>query len=276
MKKENVLIKLTIDVEPAAYKKNGQFCILEPLTSVDKLYSYVTYANYSDEKLSGWTIVCHISQTDFLNTISVKKATEDICKTIEDTISKESVRYVIGYAQPPLELLLETLEPLVKKLALEQRNHWPIEFEDLCQMCRLCICTLYRGGYYVHKALIRRTFINSVLQYLKPDRYKPLLVSLDNTSYCDESNNRLTIEDTLIDYDEFYKQEDLEDEQVNKEVLDEMKKVVVDIIGQRQYDQMLREYGNKMTTNWSRKTMQTIKNELKAKGIDVNLFRRYY
>ena len=277
MKKyDNVLMDNSIDLPVEAYKNEGKILLERALENVTHVYSYVTYAIYNSGRITGWNIHYHISQVDYYNTIAVDDAIKSICDTLDDTISEEDKKRVVGYGQPPLDVLVVVLDNLVHKLAREQAQYWPIEYEDLYQTCRLCLCKLYNGGYYVHKNLLRRTFINEILVQLRPERFKPIMLSLDAVVYNEEGKDALTAQDILIDENELYAMEDAEDDEVQKQVFEQMKDVVIEIIGPRQYDQLLREYGNKMTTNWSRKTMQTLKDTLRRKKIDSSLFRRYY
>lgn len=276
MKDANILIDVSVDISIDEYKKYGKTGLLHALSATEKIYSYVTYAVYEKEKLKGWSVHCHISQTNSYNTINVSNAVDKICETIDELLSKETTKYIIGYEQPPLNLLITILDPLVRKLAREQSNYWPIEYDDLCQMCRLVICTLYRSGYYIHKSLVRRAFINYVLQYLRPERYKPLMMSLDEPVARDDEGHELTAAETVVDQMALDQQEEEEEREVELQVIQEQKDLIISIIGVRQWDQMVREYGNKSTTNWSQKKTFDIKRKLSQAGIDIGMFRRYY
>lgn len=246
----------------------------QSLVNVDEVYSYLIYAKYQDHTLTGWRVEFIVSQHDAYNTISKAQAILDICKLIDDSYSREVQRYVIGYKQPPLDILLTTLDPLVQKLARQQQSYWNLEYEDLCQTCRLVICTLYHKGYYIHKSLINRAFINEVLLSIRKDRYKPQIVSIDEPVAYDKEGKAQMVADTIEDpsaEDEFNEQYDEEEHQYQ---LEQMREIVIDIIGRRQYDQLVREYGNKMTTNAGRKQTQKIRMKLKEIGISEELFRR--
>ena len=52
-----------------------------------------------------------------------------------------------------------------------------------------------------------------------------------------------------------------------------IKDFIVESIGQRGYEQLLRDYGNKTTTNWSRLTVRDIKRKMKRQGITKNTFQ---
>lgn len=244
------------------------------LDHVHTLYSYLVYAEYADNKLTGWRCEFMISQTDKFNTIKATDAKIEVSSIIVKNLSKDKIRYVIGYKQPPLELLLDTFEPLVCKLARQQESYWGIEYEDLCQMCRLCICALYKKGYYIHKRLINRTFINDVLSSIRKERYKPIIVSIDEPVAYDKDGNKQMVEDIIADENaeadimEQFDQEDVD------YWIKQKRDIIVEYIGQRQYDQLIREYGNKMTTNAGRKQVDKLKHKLAADGINEALFRR--
>lgn len=275
MKRNNTLLKMTVSITKEQLL-NDECCVKNSLEGVEYCYSYVIYSVFDKDELTGWTLRLHLSQDDVYNTIYLEEEYDNITSILLSHLKTQEREDIIGYKQAPLELLVLYLEPLVKSLATEQMKYWPIEFEDLCQICKLSMCKLYRKNYYIHKSILRQTFIRDVLMHLRKDRYKPLQISIDEPVAFDEDNNALRLSDTLVDVDAMNAMEDAEDEIVKNQVNDALKQLIIDVIGQRQYDQLLREYGNKSTTPWSRKTVQTLKNRFKRLGIDRNLFRRYY
>ena len=151
-----------------------------------------------------------------------------------------------------------------------------LEMEDLIQMCNLVISDLYYKGYYIHKQLIRRAYINYVLMHIRKDKNRVQIISLDQPYNKSDNDNTLRIADMIPDINASNELSDKEDEEVQKRILLEVKDIVIDFIGPRQYDQLLREYSNKQTTNWSRKLMQTIKAHLFEMGISNKSFNKYY
>ena len=168
--------------------------ISQSLVTTDRVYSYLVYAEYSDHRLSGWRVEFVISQVDDYNTIHKAQAILDICALIDESYNRSQQSYVIGYKQPPLDLLLQVLDPLVQRLARQQHDYWGLEYDDLCQTCRLVICALYRKGYYIHKSLVNRAFINEVLMSIRKERYKPQMVSIDQPVAYDKEGKAFTLE----------------------------------------------------------------------------------
>ena len=86
----------------------------------------------------------------------------------------------------------------------------------------------------------------------------------------------VTIADMVPDTKLLDEQDDKENEEVMTQIITEVKDIIIDLIGPRQYDQLLREYANKQTTPWSRKLMYTIKAKLFDMGITIKSFNKYY
>lgn len=248
--------------------------ISQSLVSTDAVYSYLVYAEYEHNSLSGWRIEFIVSQNDRYNTIPKEEAVLAICKLLDESYNTEKQRYVIGYKQPPLDMLLELFDPLIQKLARQQHNYWGLEFEDLCQTCRLVICTLYKKGYYIHKSLINRSFINKVLMDIRKDRYKPQIVSIDEPVAYDKEGKAQMVADTIADpkaEDDIMEQYD--DEAYN-DMLQEKRDIIIDMIGVRQYDQLIRAYGSHTVSTADRTKVSKLKRRLAADGITDDLFRR--
>jgi hypothetical protein len=134
---------------------------------------------------------------------------------------------------------------------------------------------LYRGGYYIHKRLLRRAFANEILMSLRKERNKPVLISLDQT--VDGEDDKTTISDTIPDKQAIIEEQDMLEEQAKNDVISAKRDIIIKYIGQRQYDQLVREYGNKNTTNWSQQTVHKLKHKLELFGItDKKFINKYY
>lgn len=269
----NILNKLSVTITteqiPALEK------LLEGgLVTTDFVYSYLIYSQYKDKQLVGWLVEFLVSQTEGYNTISTEMAISTISRIIRKAKDDASVQYVVGYKQPPVEILVETFDPLVKKLAAKQREYWSImEYEDLCQICRVTIIHLYNKGYYVHSKLISRAFTNEVLMQLRPQRYAPDIVSLDksiNAGYGDE----ITLLDKIVDKVAEEAKEDAILDEITKRIVKEKRKLIIEALGgsERQYDQLVREYGNKAASPWARMAVQRIKKYLAKININEKSF----
>lgn len=273
MFKENKLINITFN-----FKTTDDIGtkMSDKLSMFDKIHSCIVYGKYENEQLVGWKINCNISQTDFYNTVRVNELITRLLPKLELSKQFTEPKYVVAFAQPSLDVLIKQYKPLIIKLANEQHERWNwLEMEDLIQMCNLVICDLYYKGYYVHKRLIYRSFVNYVLMHIRKDKGKTY-ISLEQTYSKSDSDTQVTMADMLPDESTLYEQDDKDDEEVQCKILQEVKGIVIDFIGPRQYDQLLREYSNKQTTNWSRKLMQTIKAHLFEMGISKKSFDRYY
>lgn len=229
--------------------------IVTLLDNIDKVYSYKILMCLSDGQLNGWQIEFLISQVEKFNTIKITTVIMECTKTILDSKEKEQQKVLIGFKQPPLELILKLYEPLVTKLANAQSKHWPIEYYDLCQICRMCIVILYKKGYYIHKNLINTTFIRQILQEMRINERQQEAISFHNLSKNDvEYMEYIEDDSALEEFDAvLYEDEDLLEKRRNK---------VIDIIGKRTYDQLLREYRTKSTTSSTRKLVNKLKNQL--------------
>lgn len=268
----NVLSKAAIDLPLDA--TNIREVILESFEGIDKLYSYILYEQYKNGQLNGWRIEFMLSQEDTYNQISIPDIAKEIAELTDFSRVSEH-RKILGYRQPGPEILLTAYEPLMRKLVKEEMNRWAnLEYEDLMQTCRLVVMKLYRGGYYVHKRLLRRAFSNEILMSLRKERNKPILISLEQT--IDGEDDKVTISDTIPDHQAIIEEQDMLDEAAYSDILVVKRDIIVREIGQRQYDQLVREYGNKSTTNWSRQTVQKLKQYLTKMGITEKTFAKYH
>jgi predicted DNA binding CopG/RHH family protein len=140
-------------------------------------------------------------------------------------------------------------------------------------MCNLRICILYQQGYYIHAGIINRSFINHVLQFLKPERYRPAMVPLDTLV----PGTDVPITDTIVDPttdDEFQAVEDDADTlSLHEEITQEAIRTVKDFLTPRMFDQLLREYSTNVTSNNSRVMMTRLRRQLAALGITMQTIK---
>lgn len=275
MFKRNEIINL-VQYIPVDYPKTIQSALSEQLSKVKKIHSVIVYNLFEDGEHTGWEVRYNIAQDNKLNDLFAGDVVNNVSSTMVRNAYKVTER-VNCFMQSNLDTIIRSRKPLIIKLAKEMQEQWTyLEMEDLIQMCNLVICDLYYKGYYIHKNLIRRSFINYVLMHIRKNKNKPDIVSLDQEFSKSDNDDVICVKDTIADTQQMYDEEDKDNGEVEQQILNEMREVVIDIIGQRQYDQMLREYGNKQTTAWSRKLMQTIKAKLFELGINAKSFNKYY
>jgi hypothetical protein len=241
----------------------------------DRIYSYIVYFTQKDERES-YTVKYMISQSDCNNTIDTVEATAEILMIINK--DKQEKKRIIGYRQAHLDKLIELMQPLVHRLARTQQHRWQhLEYEDLCQMCNMAIVELYNKGYYVHKSLVEKTFNNMVLMELRHERDKPAIVPLEQAFNGTEDLEKLTIADIIADPDDELRREREELTNAREWTFQEVREIIVELIGPRQFDQLFRDYGNKHTTAASRKLMQKVKNHFANLGLTKKEFdNKYY
>ena len=252
--------------------KNSLHTVLDELKMI---YSYLVYAEYKNEVLIRWKIEYTISQDDRYNTLDAENLVDEIFNILKSSTEKK-VSSVIGCKQPSLEIQLEVFEPFINKLAIKQVKNWPcLEYDDAHQMCQLTMLNLYRKGYYLHPSLMERCYENDILLFLRKDKYKPEITSISKVVSNNDDNTPITLGDMLPDIKLQEEKERQDEEEFIQIVFSQVKEIIVELIGERQFEQLMRDYANKHTTSWSRKKMQQIKETFKTLGISWKSFDKY-
>lgn len=271
----NELISYQIPLALNASKESIALAINDYLATYSHVYSWILYNKTKEYRLD-----VLVSETVRYNTVLVETLPSVVYETLQKYRREKSEDFVrnrknaLAFRQPPLEILCETYKPLIYSLCIQQHTCWPqIELEDLIQMCNLRICVLYQQGYYIHKRLLNKSFANAVLMFLRPERYKPQTISLDQISKSksgdDESVNRVeVIEDEsatqrineAIDEIDGCTFEDL--------VSKEMRGIVLEFVSQRTYDQWCLEYGTKTVSRSTASQVNALKSKLAVLGIN--------
>lgn len=244
-------------------------------TEVPAVYSYTVTVDRS--KGICYKINYALSENDKYNTITKESIKEGVLNTIRADRANNG-KYIIGHKQPPIDLMIELYEPLVQKLSREQCNRWRfLEYEDVCQICRMTIVILYNAGYFIHKRLLCRAFNNAVLREVKTIAptldYISIESRIDNGS---EDLEKLRLSDTLKDTAAEEAEMDAEEIQIRAQIYGEVKDILVDMMGTRQYEQFYNDYAKGHTTPWSRRKMQTIKAAFEQRGLTIRDFNNKY
>lgn len=274
---DNVLMHVKQKISAATDIKRVEEIICETFDGIDNIYSYLIYAEYDIDPIQ-YTIQYNISQNDKLNTISLEDVLTGVVYAIEN-VDLNKKKKIVGYGQPSLEIVLQTYDPLVHKLARYQHSKWKqYDYDDLCQICRLVMIRLYRKGYYIHRRLLQRSFENEIWMEVKKHRGENV-VSFDDTFFKPlyTSSEELIFADIVPDEEPLEKEQEEYDKEVNTLIFEELKDIIVDYIGIRQWNELVRDYGNGHTTSWSRKTLQRVKKYLAEIGISRKDFiNKYY
>lgn len=211
---------------------------------------------------------------DNYNTLDIDFVKTKVEYIITNAKLKSLNSYVVGFEQASIEVILEAYEPLINSLSTKISSKWKqIEFDDAKQICSMVMVELYNKGYYLNRKLLEKSFVNKVLMSIRHDRNQPDFVSLndvcpttDNNTYADIIEDKQQTEERIDD--------DVRD--IRLSVFEDVREVILDYIGIRQFNQLLLEYGTGMTSNWGRKTMQSIKNYLQKNGYTKSSFFKDY
>lgn len=272
---ENVLFNAQIELNSEMTQEQMCQVLMLCFGDNDRIYSYIVYFTQESAR-DKYTVKYMVSQCESNNTIDTIDATAEILAIINR--DKQEKKRVIGYRQANLDKLIELMQPLVKKLARTQQQRWQhYEFEDLCQMCNLAIVELYRKGYYIHKSLVEKTFNNMILMELRHERDKPVIVPLEQSFNGNDDLEKLTIADIIIDPDDELRKEQEDIEQNREWTFQEVKDIIVELIGQRRFDRLFSDYGNGHTTGTTQQEMKRIKAHFAKLGLTKKEFNnRYY
>lgn len=231
-------------------------------------YSWSLYKKDSKQ----YRLTYNVSQTDRFNTLDVGCAITNIVTAAADNNASHGI---IGYDQPTLAILVEVLAPLVNSLVNREAKRWrQFSHDDLTQTCYMCLCELYRKGYYIHKSLLRRAFTNTLYYKLRKSPRDIVIVSL--TAPVHDTDDLLTVQDTIPDVDEEYEREDCENREVVDRILSEQREIIINLIGKRRYDDLLREWRSKTVTNASSATVDRLRKKLIAAGYSPEQWKKYF
>lgn len=163
---------------------------------------------------------------------------------------------ILAYCQPSIEILTKVYEPLMHSLA--KKAHLTLEryfaYGDLVQQAYLTLVDLRHRGYYVSANLIKRAYFNELYMQLRKLPTRHIVISFDEPTNDKNGDDAVTtILDTIADIDDKFDNilEDID--------LIRNRKRVINVIGSRQYDQLLREFKNNQTTNATRVKINKLK-----------------
>lgn len=244
-------------------------------TEVPAVYSYTVMVDRS--KGICYKINYALSENDKYNTITKESIKDGILNTIRADRANNG-KYIIGHKQPPIDLMIELYEPLVQRLSREQCNRWRfLEYEDVCQICRMTIVILYNAGYFIHKRLLCKAFNNAILREVRSIAPSVDYISIENRiDNGSEDLEKLRLSDTLRDTATEEAEMDAEEEKIRAQIYGEVKDILVDMMGERQYEQFYNDYAKGHTTTWSRRKMQTIKAAFEQRGLTIRDFNNKY
>lgn len=241
------------------------------------LYSY--FVGRKDNLIVIKTVV---SSTPSFNTIDHDTAFENVLEKIVDYITRLSDDKCICFDQPPIELMIELYQPMIRKMSKRIQSNWRhYEYDDLVAIGNFCMVKLHQKGYYINKWLLWTAFNNEILCECRDLKHKPIIVSLYDKTKSDIKldSNDITYADMIEDEDYKIEKEQEDEQQLEKYIFEQVKSIIIERIGPRQWDQLYRDYSKCHTdgTN-SRSTMKRMRDYLKSLGLTrqdfINMYRR--
>ena len=249
---------------------------------VDKVYNMIhcdLYSYFIGRKNDDIIIkVCYAVNVEY-NTIDSDNAKCDIVNAIIDYLVTLSDVKCIAFGQPPLELILTLYEPMLAKMAHKIHQQWPrYDVEDLLSIANFIVVKCYKLGYYINKSLIWTSLNNEILLENRKVRYEPNVVSLEDKmkKTFKVDSEELTYGDTVEDPTYKAEEEQKDEQQLDQYVFEQVKQLIIEKIGERQWDRLWRDYSKSHTTNCTRQTMKRMKSYFEELGLTRQDFINHY
>ena len=261
---------------------------LDETLSYDKIQEIVDssvtsnlYSYFVGRKEDVIVIKTVISAVPEYNTLNKQESIEYINEKITDYIATLSQNKCVCFGQPPIDLIVELYQPMIQKMATRLQTHWKqFEFDDLVAIGNKVMVELYQKGYYLNKSLIWTTFNNEILVKCRKLKYQPIIVSIYDKTNSDikVDSEELTYGD-MIEDESYVEEKEREDEQqLEKYVFEQVKSIIIEKIGERQWDRLWRDYGKGHAEVNSRATMRRLKAYFDELGLTrqdfINGYRR--
>ena len=206
------------------------------------------------------------------NTFSVEDITETLLKGVLHTDVSKLNKKTITYCQPDLSLILRVFYPYINKMVAFTHLHWQfLERADLLQDAYLVICKLYKKNYYINRYLVENSYKNYIWQQLRSNKNRPDVISFEQlASDCDNLELLEQVPDALVQEQDEMRLHHI----AMTQLLNKLKPLIVYKIGDRGFEQLLKEYAGKRTTDWSRRATQDLRAYLASLGITSAWFKR--
>lgn len=212
------------------------------------------------------------------NEIDYESEVEKICNCISqfDVTSYTSNHYIY-FNQSSLKTIDKAFEPLMWHLAITMQDQWQnFETEDLFQICRLCLCRLYKKGYCIHPGILKKTFVHEVLLSMRKNKNHPdiKIISLETPVKSIKLEGDLTVADTIEDIEYNNRVEAKERKETVDHIFDIINKIIVKEIGERRYQQLVQAHRNKCANGSQRMLIIRIRKILAKRGYDAEWLKK--
>lgn len=187
----NYVMLITDDVPVEAHC--AQLCAAHNVTPDEPFCFSVNCARLTSDAHTR-KLQINICENNDANRVSVS----DIARMLNKP-AEESTRV---YINAPLDVWLREFEPMLCSLVATispsygSLNYTDDEFKSLLY---LCVIRLYNGGYYLHKRIVQRAFVNALNLECRRLKYDNITESLDAPLGYDEHGEAYTRMDVLAD-----------------------------------------------------------------------------
>ena len=250
----------SININKVTDFKDFNKIIQDIFSDLDYIFSY-----FIDVNEKGYRLLFKLSDNPQFNTISVANFSSKLWNIIVEQRTPM-------FEQPSIDILVQSYDNFFNKLSAKFHRDWPfIDFDDLKQLCYVALLKLYNGNYMINKNLLQKSCSNEILMYLRKQKLDSETVSL-YTKISGKDDKDAPLYTIIVDEQELNRRQYEEEQEYNRTIFNNVKDYLVSSLGQRMFDKLLYDYGNKCTDNISRATMIRLKNKLKNKGITIAFF----
>lgn len=127
-----------------------------------------------------------------------------IAQLIQGIFSQKLPANKIRHIQPPIERWMEIFKPYLMHLITQVHPRYELlipEREEMLSILYLTIVKLYNKGYYLHKTLLHKSFVNELNMECRKLKQRMLTDSLDAKIGTDDDGKSISLLDQIIDVD---------------------------------------------------------------------------
>lgn len=169
------------------------------------------------------------------------------------------------YLNAPLDKWLTQFRPslisMVDSIYLQYEKCYP-DKQDLLQILYESIIILYNKGYYLHKSLIFRSFVNRLNRSIRKSKHFTDTVSFESPVK-DEGN--LTLADVIADENDSLSK--YEEDDYTQFLFNEIKKIMLESMSQLSFDMLMIQLENKCIMPSSAKALMSVRKKIGSKYV---------
>ena len=125
-----------------------------------------------------------------------------VTQLLESLFSQPEPANKVRYVQPPIEQWITSFRPLLMTIVSRVHPKYELlipEREELVSILYLTVMKLYSQGYYLHKTLIQKAFVNDLNMECRKLKGVMITDSLDTAIDKDDEGKPITLLDQIAD-----------------------------------------------------------------------------